>query len=212
LWRASLFPMVPTFSLSWFCMTSACCLLLFVTCNYFTYIGEERTWTYSKHISRDRYPASLLARRSDLQIKHITLSLSTVVTSPWTLKTQLPLLCNLATDCLPRICLRGNLFTNPLPSNGSTFNNILRTVSNTGIYCSREKDGTVYLVLNIFENSTVNVSALGNSCEGMALVHLYSVQWNGSISETFRNRTHVHIHFLLTMTEAKTSKNIELFS
>jgi hypothetical protein len=32
--------------------------------------------------------------------------------------TDIPLLLrNLATDCLPRICLRGNLFTNPLPSN-----------------------------------------------------------------------------------------------
>jgi hypothetical protein len=32
---------------------------------------------------------------------------------------QLPLLLhNLATDCLPRICLRGNLFTDTLPSNG----------------------------------------------------------------------------------------------
>jgi hypothetical protein len=27
----------------------------------------------------------------------------------------LELLCNLATGCLPRICLRGNLFTNTLP-------------------------------------------------------------------------------------------------
>jgi hypothetical protein len=41
--------------------------LLFVTCKSFTFISEERTWTYSKYISCDRYPASLLARRSDLQ-------------------------------------------------------------------------------------------------------------------------------------------------
>jgi hypothetical protein len=46
-----------------------------------------------------------------------------------TQKTQFHLLVrNLATDCLPRICLRGNLFTNKLPSNGSTSNNILRKV------------------------------------------------------------------------------------
>jgi hypothetical protein len=38
------------------------------------YIAAERTWTFGKHILRDRYPANLLARRSDLQ------------------KTQLPLL------------------------------------------------------------------------------------------------------------------------
>jgi hypothetical protein len=31
-----------------------------------------------------------------------------------------PPLCNLATDCLPRICLRGNLFTSPLPGNALT--------------------------------------------------------------------------------------------
>jgi hypothetical protein len=32
------------------------------------------------------------------------------------------LLRNLATDCLPRICLRGNLFTNTLPNNGCIYN------------------------------------------------------------------------------------------
>jgi hypothetical protein len=48
--------------------------------------------------------------------------------SPRTRKTQLPLLLrNLATDCLLRICLRGNLFTNTLPSNGCICNNILST-------------------------------------------------------------------------------------
>jgi hypothetical protein len=44
-----------------------------------------------------------------------------------TLKTFLllsELLRNVATECLPRICLLGNLLTNPLPSNGCTFNNI----------------------------------------------------------------------------------------
>jgi hypothetical protein len=39
---------------------------------------------------------------------------------------------------------------------------ILRTVSNTGIYSSSDKIG------KIFENSTVNVSALCNFCEEMA--------------------------------------------
>jgi hypothetical protein len=42
------------------------------------------------------------------------------------------------------------------------------TVSNTGIYCSSDKVGTVYLVEYIFENSTVNINALCNSCEDMA--------------------------------------------
>jgi hypothetical protein len=45
---------------------------------------------------------------------------------------------------------------------------ILRTVSNTGIYCSSEKFCTVFLVQHIFENSTVNINALCNLCEDMA--------------------------------------------
>jgi hypothetical protein len=45
---------------------------------------------------------------------------------------------------------------------------ILRTVSNIGIYCSSDKVGTVYLVVYIFKNSTVNINALCNSCEEMA--------------------------------------------
>jgi hypothetical protein len=90
--------------------------------------AEEQTFIYSKHISRDHYPASILARQSDLQKTH-QWSLSTVVMSPRTRKTQLPLLLrNLATDCLPRISLRGNLFTNPLPSNRCTCNNMLYCV------------------------------------------------------------------------------------
>jgi hypothetical protein len=50
-----------------------------------------------------------------------------------TLKTLLLLsksLCDLATDCLPRICLRGNMFTNPLPSSGCTCNNIMKANNN----------------------------------------------------------------------------------
>jgi hypothetical protein len=75
--------------------------LLFVTCNCFIYIAEKQTRTYSKHISRDRYPAILLARLSDLHKTQVTWSLSTVVTPPRTRKTQLPLLLrDLATDCL----------------------------------------------------------------------------------------------------------------
>jgi hypothetical protein len=42
---------------------------------------------------------------------------------------------------------------------------ILRTVSNTGIYCSSDKVNIVYLVHYIFGNSTVNINALCNSCE-----------------------------------------------
>jgi hypothetical protein len=70
--------------------------------------------------------------------------------------------------------------------------------------------GTVYLVWYILENSTVDINALCNSCEDMACCS--SVQWNSSISETVRNRTHVHIIFLLRMTDTVTSQNIDLAS
>jgi hypothetical protein len=40
---------------------------------------------------------------------------------------------------------------------------VLRTVSNAGIYYSSDKVGTVYLVQYISENVTVNISALCNS-------------------------------------------------
>jgi hypothetical protein len=66
-------------------------------------------------------------------------------------------------------------------------------VSNTGIYCSSDKFDIVYLVQYIFENPTGNVNALCNSCEDMACFS--PVQWNSSLSQTVRNRTHVHIHF-----------------
>jgi hypothetical protein len=42
---------------------------------------------------------------------------------------------------------------------------LLRTVSNAVIYRSSDKVGTVYPVQHIFENSTVNINALWNSCE-----------------------------------------------
>jgi hypothetical protein len=44
---------------------------------------------------------------------------------------------------------------------------ILPTVYNTGIYCSSDKVGTDYLVQYIFENSTVSINALWNSCNDM---------------------------------------------
>jgi hypothetical protein len=63
---------------------------------------------------------------------------------------------------------------------------ILRTVYNTGIYCSSDKFRTVYLVQYILQNSTVNINALCNSFEGTACCAsvLCTVQWNISISET----------------------------
>jgi hypothetical protein len=46
--------------------------------------------------------------------------------------------------------------------------NIVRPVSNTGIYFSSDKIGTGCLVQYIFENSTVNSNELCNSSEDMA--------------------------------------------
>jgi hypothetical protein len=45
------------------------------------------------------------------------------------------------------------------------------------------------------------------------VARLYSVQWNSSLSETVRNRTHVHIQFsLLRMADNVTSQNIDVSS
>jgi len=45
---------------------------------------------------------------------------------------------------------------------------ILRTASNTGIYCSSDKVGTVYIIRHTFENSNVSINVPCNSCEDMA--------------------------------------------
>jgi len=50
---------------------------------------------------------------------------------------------------------------------------ILHTVSNTGIYCSSDKGGTVYIVRYNFENSTVNINVPCNSCEDMRVAPLF---------------------------------------
>jgi hypothetical protein len=71
--------------------------------------------------------------------------------------------------------------------------------------------------MHIFENSTVNINALCNSCEDMACC--LSVQCSvlyseiSLISQTVRNRTHVHMQlFLLRMTVTVTSQNIDVSS
>jgi hypothetical protein len=66
-----------------------------------------------------------------------------------------------------------NTYTCPIPSGFRVpkFVNkkeILCTVSITGIYYPSDKVGTVYPVQYIFENSTVNINALCNTCEDMA--------------------------------------------
>jgi hypothetical protein len=87
--------------------------ILLVACNRFAYIAEERIWTLSKHISRDRYPASLLARQSDIQkICHVIIIRCCDVTAD-TDKTTSSIVAwtsnglftkNLS-SCLPTLCL-----------------------------------------------------------------------------------------------------------
>jgi hypothetical protein len=77
---------------------------------------------------------------------------------------------------------------------------ILRTASNTGIYCSSDKVDKVYLLQYIFENSTVDINALCNSCEDMAFCssdcnltfHYRGDNIHRFISETARSRTHTY--------------------
>jgi hypothetical protein len=75
------------------------------------YIAAERTWTYNKHISFDRYPSSLLPCRSDLQKTRHVVSVYCCMTSPRTRK-QLPLLLRLG-PCLESFCL-ATRWSNPL--------------------------------------------------------------------------------------------------
>jgi hypothetical protein len=49
---------------------------------------------------------------------------------------------------------------------------ILRIVSNIGIYCSSNKFGTVYLVQYTFENSTVNSSSGTTIAEAVNVQHI----------------------------------------
>jgi hypothetical protein len=88
---------------------------------------------------------------------------------------------------------------------------ILHTVSNTSLYCSSDKVGTVYQYTT-FSKITPSTSVhFATSCEDMACYS--SVQWNSAISETVQNRTHVHIHFFfLRMADTVTSQNTELSS
>jgi hypothetical protein len=68
---------------------------------------------------------------------------------------------------------------------------ILRTVSNTGIYCSSDKVGTFSKIAT--STSMHFVTRVGT----WRVARLYSVQYNtvgsnSSISETIRNRTYIY--------------------
>jgi hypothetical protein len=70
-------------------------LLLLLTRNcperilWLTYVAAEWTWTYSKHILHDRYPASLLACHLDLQKTQLTLLLCGGLWTCWSNPLQL---------------------------------------------------------------------------------------------------------------------------
>jgi hypothetical protein len=87
---------------------------------------------------------------------------------------------------------------------------ILRTVSNTGIYCPSDRVGTVYLVQYFLENSTVNINALCNSC----VARLYSVLYSEiALSRNPFGVGHTYMYnFLFRMTDTLTSQNIYLSS
>jgi hypothetical protein len=84
---------------------------------------------------------------------------------------------------------------------------IVCTVSNASINHSSDKVGTVYLVKYIFENSTININALCNSCENRHIAHLYS------LSRKPFGMGHMHVYnFFLRMTDTMTSQNTDLSS
>jgi hypothetical protein len=89
-WRLHGFSAMTDPQLPWTELSSAFTSLI----STLTYIDTERTWTYSKHISHDRYPASLLACQSDLQ------------------KTQLPIL--LHVGLYLQSCCLATHWSNPL--------------------------------------------------------------------------------------------------
>jgi hypothetical protein len=91
----------------------------------------------SRHGPRTGNTAALLLHGADTQRKHV--SRVRLRVHRWVTSTErgaddkkklslLLLLRSLATDCLPRICFRGNLFTNLLPSNVCTCNSIIRNL------------------------------------------------------------------------------------
>jgi hypothetical protein len=86
---------------------------------------------------------------------------------------------------------------------------ILRTVSNTGIYSSSDKVDTVYLVQCSFKHSTVNINAICRPREEMA--RCSSIQY-AVCTITTRNWTHVHIQFLLRITDTTLYLNISISS
>jgi hypothetical protein len=88
---------------------------------------------------------------------------------------------------------------------------ILHTLSNNRIYCSSERVGTVYLVQNIFENSTVNMNALCNLCDDMACCSSVQCTYcaDGNRSE---QDTCTYTFILLRMTDTVSSQNADLSS
>jgi hypothetical protein len=93
---------------------------------------------------------------------------------------------------------------------------ILRTVSNTGIYCWSDKVCTESWYNTFFKILLSTSMYFVTRVRTWRVARLYSVQCtvqsNSCISETVQNRTHVHTNFLFRMTATMTSKNNDLSS
>jgi hypothetical protein len=90
-------------------------------------------------------------------------------------------------------------------------------ISNKSIRQSKPRLKVTNTRKNIFSKILPSTSMhFATRVKTWRVARLYSVQctvqWNSSISETVPNRTHVHIHFLLRMTDTMTSQNIDLSS
>jgi len=85
----------------------------------------------------------------------------------------------------------------------------VRTVCNTGIYCSSDRVGT-----GVFQNSTFNINALCNSCEDMAccsseciLTFLYAGDNIQYVNEQFVSYTHFFLYTSLFIKPHKQKSN-----
>jgi hypothetical protein len=90
---------------------------------------------------------------------------------------------------------------------------ILRTVSNSGIYCSSDNvvHFTYYKTFSkIPPSASMHFTTRVRTC--FSVVCTVPCTLNSSISENFRNRTHVNIHFFLRMTGIMHYQIIDLSS
>jgi hypothetical protein len=68
------------------------------------------------------------------------------------LRNTIPSLCNLVTECIPRICLRGNSFSNTLPSSGLTCHNIKTSMS---FHVHLERNSLIFIGVKRIYNKNI---------------------------------------------------------